>query len=123
SVKSGGWGMKPASGTLLTLLATRQFFAADLYQFSLIGGGQRPAGLDQDPADQRIAHLGDAPPPMRLAAGRLARHQAEKRHQPRAEPNRRKSCSSVSRPTPPSPASFRASRRLVFTRSPGFRGI
>jgi hypothetical protein len=31
--------MKPASPTLLALLASRQFFSADLYQFSLIGAG------------------------------------------------------------------------------------
>jgi len=32
--------MKPASTALLNLLATRQFFSADLYLFSLVGGGQ-----------------------------------------------------------------------------------
>ena len=32
-------------------------------------------------------------------------------------------CTTVSRPARPSSASFRASRRFVFTRSPGFRGI
>lgn len=31
--------MKPASTALQTLLATRQFFAADLYTFTLVGGG------------------------------------------------------------------------------------
>ncbi|HEY3919458.1 MAG TPA: DUF2163 domain-containing protein [Stellaceae bacterium] len=31
--------MKPASSALQTLLASRQFFAADLYTFTLIGGG------------------------------------------------------------------------------------
>jgi len=32
--------MKPASPALINLLASRQFFSADLYLFSLIGGGQ-----------------------------------------------------------------------------------
>lgn len=32
--------MKTASSDLLTLLASRQFYSADLYQFSLVGGGQ-----------------------------------------------------------------------------------
>lgn len=32
--------MKQASASLISLLATRQFFTADLYQFSLVGGGQ-----------------------------------------------------------------------------------
>jgi uncharacterized phage protein (TIGR02218 family) len=32
--------MKTASSQLIALLASRQFFTADLYQFSLIGGGQ-----------------------------------------------------------------------------------
>lgn len=32
--------MKTASPELRSLLATRQFFTADLYQFSLVGGGQ-----------------------------------------------------------------------------------
>jgi len=31
--------MKPASTALVNLLATRQFYSADLYQFTLIGGG------------------------------------------------------------------------------------
>ncbi len=31
--------MKPASGALQTLLATRSFLAADLYTFTLVGGG------------------------------------------------------------------------------------
>lgn len=31
--------MKPASPTLLALLASRQFFSADLYAFALVGGG------------------------------------------------------------------------------------
>src|SRR4051794_31595735 len=31
--------MKPASPALIALLATRQFFVADLYTFSLVGGG------------------------------------------------------------------------------------
>ena len=38
-----------------------------------------PARFHQDPADQRVAHLGDAPAPMLLAAGVLARHQARGR--------------------------------------------
>jgi len=32
--------MKPASSQLISLLASRQFFTADLYQFSLSGGGE-----------------------------------------------------------------------------------
>lgn len=40
-----------------------------------------PARFHQDPADQCIAHLGDAPAPMLLAAGVLAGHQAQERHQ------------------------------------------
>lgn len=32
--------MKTASGALISLLASRQFFSADLFNFSLIGGGQ-----------------------------------------------------------------------------------
>lgn len=33
------FGMKPASAALQTLLASRQFYAADLYTFALAGGG------------------------------------------------------------------------------------
>jgi len=41
--------MKPASTALINLLATRQFFTADLYQFSLVGGGElNYCGGDQD---------------------------------------------------------------------------
>jgi uncharacterized phage protein (TIGR02218 family) len=41
--------MKPASPELLALLASRQFYSADLYQFSLVGGGQLYyCGGDQD---------------------------------------------------------------------------
>lgn len=41
--------MKTASTALISLLATRQFFTADLYQFSLSGGGQlNYCGGDRD---------------------------------------------------------------------------
>lgn len=41
--------MKPASTALISLLASRQFFSADLYQFSLSGGGElHYCGGDQD---------------------------------------------------------------------------
>lgn len=41
--------MKPASTALQTLLASRQFFAADLYTFTLVGGGVlRYCGGDRD---------------------------------------------------------------------------
>lgn len=41
--------MKPVSPSLLSILASRQFFVADLYSFTLIGGGVlRYCGGDQD---------------------------------------------------------------------------
>src|SRR5579863_246653 len=41
--------MKPASTALINLLATRQFFTADLYQFALAGGGElNYCGGDKD---------------------------------------------------------------------------
>lgn len=41
--------MKPASSALQSLLATRQFYAADLYTFALVGGGNlRYCGGDRD---------------------------------------------------------------------------
>ncbi|MGH6975639.1 MAG: baseplate hub protein, partial [Stellaceae bacterium] len=41
--------MKPASTALKSLLATRQFYAADLYTFALVGGGTlRYCGGDRD---------------------------------------------------------------------------
>lgn len=41
--------MKPASTALINLLATRQFYSADLYEFSLSGGGQlNYCGGDKD---------------------------------------------------------------------------
>jgi uncharacterized phage protein (TIGR02218 family) len=41
--------MKPASTALINLLASRQFFSADLYLFSLVGGGQLTyCGGDKD---------------------------------------------------------------------------
>ena len=50
--------MKPASTALKSLLATRQFYAADLYTFALVGGGAvRYCGGDRD-----IAANGNAYP-------------------------------------------------------------
>ena len=57
------------------------------------------------------------------AADLPARHPAHGRGPARPRTRGVGGCTAVSNPARPSSTSFRASRRFVFTRSPGFRGI